>query len=151
MMAQDAVRIVDSLESQEEARMSARERAIASAELIIREYSSSELDLTASGSPTVPVSLERAEGILYDVRNLALGAELPDIAAPDIDGLPERLSDHRGKVVLVDFWATWCAPCKVAIPEFVRLKDELGERGFEIVSFSIDESLDEVRGVCRAR
>jgi thiol-disulfide isomerase/thioredoxin len=52
----------------------------------------------------------------------------------DADGRPVRLSDYAGKVVLLDFWATWCAPCKIEIPAFIDLYKTLKPRGFEVVS-----------------
>ena len=49
-----------------------------------------------------------------------------------------KLSDLKGKVVLVDFWATWCAPCRKGIPDLVALKDEFKDKGVEIVGISVD-------------
>lgn len=50
-----------------------------------------------------------------------------------------RLSDYKGKVVILDFWATWCAPCRKGIPEFVELKNEYADKGVEIIGISVDD------------
>jgi cytochrome c biogenesis protein CcmG/thiol:disulfide interchange protein DsbE len=56
-----------------------------------------------------------------------------DFTLKDINGADVRLADYKGKVVLLNFWATWCGPCKVEIPEFVELYAEYKDRGFEIL------------------
>lgn len=61
------------------------------------------------------------------------------LAAPGLDGKKIALSQFAGKVVLVDFWATWCDPCKEEIPDLVKLRDKLKGKGFEIFGVSMDE------------
>jgi len=75
----------------------------------------------------------------------ALGAQDPTgIAAPDfqltgIDGKPVKLSDYRGKAVLLNFWATWCPPCKIEIPWFVELQQQYGAEGLQVVGVAMDD------------
>lgn len=63
----------------------------------------------------------------------------PDFALKDMHGETVRLSDYRGKVVLLDFWATWCGPCKVEEPWFVEFEKMYKDQGFAVVGVSIDE------------
>lgn len=70
------------------------------------------------------------------------GMEAPDIALPDPDGKVRRLSDLRGKVVLIDFWASWCGPCRMENPNVVRLYHAYHDKGFEVFSVSLDKSRD---------
>ena len=63
----------------------------------------------------------------------------PDFALQDADGRTVRLSDYRGKVVLLNFWATWCGPCKVEIPWFVEFERKHKDKGFAVVGVSMDE------------
>jgi thiol-disulfide isomerase/thioredoxin len=69
-----------------------------------------------------------------------LTAPAPTWTATDIDGRPLSSSSLRGRVVLVDFWATWCAPCLAELPRLQRLHDTYGDRGLTIVGVSLDRS-----------
>jgi thiol-disulfide isomerase/thioredoxin len=63
---------------------------------------------------------------------------LPDLAFEDADGKPKRLSDWRGKTVLVNLWATWCVPCRKEMPALAALQAKLGGKDFEVVAINID-------------
>jgi thiol-disulfide isomerase/thioredoxin len=69
----------------------------------------------------------------------------PEFSVIAIDGQKLALSDYRGKIVLLDFWATWCAPCRDEIPHFVQLQDTYGSRGFQMLGISMDDSPQPVR------
>ena len=62
----------------------------------------------------------------------------PDFALKDIAGNEVRLSDYRGKVVALNFWATWCGPCKLETPWLVELREQYHKQGFEIIGVSVD-------------
>ena len=71
-------------------------------------------------------------------------ATLLAITLPDTAGAPQTLGQWRGKVLVVNFWATWCSPCREEMPEFVRAQADLGGRGLQFVGIAID-SPDKVR------
>jgi thiol-disulfide isomerase/thioredoxin len=64
-----------------------------------------------------------------------IGSNLPDFSVRDLQGRPISSADLRGKVVLVDFWATWCQPCKKEMPGYQKLVDEYGSRGLVVIGF----------------
>lgn len=70
----------------------------------------------------------------------------PDFALKDADGSTVKLSDYRGKVVLLDFWATWCGPCKIEIPWFIEFERDYRGRGFSVVGVSMDEIVGPAAG-----
>lgn len=70
------------------------------------------------------------------------GMNAPDIVLPGRDGNNLRLSDLRGHVVLIDFWASWCRPCRMENPNVVRLYNQYHGKGFEIFSVSLDNNRD---------
>lgn len=63
---------------------------------------------------------------------------MPDLAFEGPDGGPAKLSDFRGRIVLLNLWATWCAPCRKEMPALDRLQAELGGKDFEVVALSVD-------------
>jgi cytochrome c biogenesis protein CcmG/thiol:disulfide interchange protein DsbE len=71
-----------------------------------------------------------------------IGSRLPAFSAKDLQGHQVSSSDLRGKVVLIDFWATWCQPCKKEMPGYQRLLDRYGSRGFAVVGFKLDVMRD---------
>ncbi len=74
----------------------------------------------------------------------------PDFALKDENGATVRLSDYRGKVVLLNFWATWCGPCKIEIPWFVQFESQYKDKGFAVIGISMDEGgWDEVKPYVR--
>ena len=68
----------------------------------------------------------------------------PDFTLPQINGPPLTLWSYRGKVVLLDFWATWCYPCREEIPHFVELQQKYAARGLQVIGVSMDDTPDPV-------
>jgi peroxiredoxin len=63
----------------------------------------------------------------------------PEFSLKDADGRTVKLSDYRGKVVLLNFWATWCGPCRIEIPWFIDFESTYKDRGFAVIGVSMDE------------
>ena len=77
---------------------------------------------------------------LDDMRALSIGQVAPEIALPNPNGELIKLSDLRGKYVLIDFWAAWCKPCREENPNVVRLYNQYKEKGFEVFGVSLDRT-----------
>ena len=73
------------------------------------------------------------------------GRAAPAFALPDLEGEELSLASLRGKVVLVNFWATWCKPCEEEMPAMQRLHEALAPQGFELVAISVDEEREPVQ------
>lgn len=68
----------------------------------------------------------------------------PDFSLTDLNGQPLDLSSYRGKVVLLDFWATWCTPCRGEIPHFVEFQNNYHDQGLQVIGISMDDDLKPV-------
>jgi peroxiredoxin len=89
-------------------------------------------DLTAAGRDTTGAADAEAP------------VRMVDFETVDLEGKPFHLGAYQGKVILLNFWATWCAPCRIEMPDFVKLQAELGSRGLQIVGVSTDLEGEEV-------
>lgn len=97
--------------------------------------------LALFGIAPQPSRSEVAEGICSaDARAANLNFTLKDI-----HGKPFALSNYKGKVVLLDFWATWCPPCRKEIPGLIELYNKYRSRGFAVIGVSMDESTSDVK------
>jgi thiol-disulfide isomerase/thioredoxin len=65
---------------------------------------------------------------------------MPDFALQDLEGNVVRLSDYAGQTVLINFWATWCGPCKIELPDLVDIQKDLGDKNFVVIGVSLDRT-----------
>lgn len=68
-----------------------------------------------------------------------------DYTLKDMDGNDVDLASYKGNVILLNFWATWCGPCKIEIPGFIELQDEYGDDGFVVLGLSTDDTPDQIK------
>lgn len=87
--------------------------------------------LVIGAAATAPASARQEPSLI--------GKPAPAFALKDIAGKPLALADYRGKVVLLDFWATWCVPCRVELPHFIELQKKYASRGFSMIGISMDD------------
>ncbi len=106
-------------------------------ELVIRDYADvpgEERDVLS------PAEVARAE--LHSLRDLIVGKPAPEIEGKDVDGKPMKLSDYRGKVVVLSFWATWCGPCMMLVPQERELVRRMVGKPFVLLGVNGDEDKD---------
>ena len=94
---------------------------------------------------TVPAATASAEGTAANAKANASYEPAPDVELKTLDGQPVRLSDYRGRVVLLNFWATWCVPCKSEIPTLNAMNRDLADKGFVVVGVTTQDTADAVR------
>jgi thiol-disulfide isomerase/thioredoxin len=68
-----------------------------------------------------------------------------DFTIEDMNGQKVKLASYKGKVILLDFWATWCGPCKAEIPNFVELQQQYGRQGLSVLGLSVDDTVDKLK------
>jgi len=114
--------------------------------LLYAQYPESEIVLDLHNFVS---GLRQSESLTGTGGSLGVGDMLPDISLPDPDGDTIRLSSKRGRIVLVDFWAAWCPPCREENPNLVRLYDMYHYRGFDIYQVSLDQRKEDWTGAIR--
>ncbi len=98
--------------------------------------------ITKFEKTTDKVSLDRLKGQLDQAKSFVTGGEAPEIEMKTPEGEMLKLSDLKGQVVLIDFWASWCGPCRKENPNVVKVYNKYNEAGFEILGVSLDKTKD---------
>jgi peroxiredoxin len=88
-------------------------------------------------------------GAAISCRAQEAGNVTPDFSVKDIAGQAVKLSDLKGKVVLLDFWATWCPPCRVEVPNLIKIFRQFRYKNFVLISVSLDRDLEAARAFVR--
>jgi thiol-disulfide isomerase/thioredoxin len=86
-----------------------------------------------------------AASSIFEIRNLSVGKPAPDISGEDTDGVKFKLSDYRGKVVVLSFWGSWCGPCMALVPYERELVDRLGGKPFALIGVNSDADKAKLR------
>jgi thiol-disulfide isomerase/thioredoxin len=97
--------------------------------------------LTAPGSDSKK-QIFSDDNINYDLaaeKKVKEYPNAPEFSLYDLNGNLVKLSDHKGKVVIIDFWATWCGPCRIGIPDFIDIQTKYGKEKLTILGISVDQ------------
>ena len=104
-----------------------------------------EVEFPGWGGPDVPTFAEAEADLIRSIRHGTVGATLPPgVTGTRLDGVEDSLSDYRGRVVLLDFWATWCQPCVAELPELRELFAEMPADRFALIAISVDYNVETV-------
>jgi peroxiredoxin len=94
----------------------------------------------------VKVAMHERTGSVQQLRKLKVGQPAPDFTLSDLDGKSVSLSSFREqKAVVLDFWATWCGPCRMALPDLQEITDKYRDRGLQVFAVDQGESAEQVR------
>ena len=119
-----------------------RERALEAATGLSEGLEQEPFAANVGGTPQVARTFAEAEAdLVASIRHATVGGTLPELTGRRLDGREEPLSAYRGRVLLIDFWATWCVPCIVALPELRALVADLPADRFALLAVSVDEEL----------
>jgi thiol-disulfide isomerase/thioredoxin len=92
-----------------------------------------------------PVKIAKQQAEAEKLRaSLVEGSKFPDFAETDVTGKPLSVADYKGKVVLIDFWATWCPPCRAELPNVIKIFEAHHSKGFEIIGISLDKDREKL-------
>ena len=102
--------------------------------------SETPVNATRGAAPKPATTATAATTTGHQPSGTDIGAMMPEYSATMLDGSKFDVASMRGKVVLLNLWATWCGPCRTEIPELQMMRQKYAARGFEIVGVSVDES-----------
>jgi thiol-disulfide isomerase/thioredoxin len=122
---------------------------VAAAEKALTTAKTDYADEKLSGRETVGKAAAAQLIALKNLPNLVVGRTAPDLIGEDLDGKPMKLSDYRGKVVLLDFWATWCPPCMKLVPHNRELVESYKDRPFILLGVNVDQDETELQAALK--
>lgn len=147
-LAKGLMRAADNFSATPEDRAAFRQRALAAATGLSAGVEDEQLlDPRVYGDDGEPEPRAMAAveaSLVHRINHTTVGGTLPEVAATQLDGTEDTLGNYAGKVVLIDFWATWCGPCVGALPDLRKLVDDLPAQRFALLSVSVDEDLETV-------
>ena len=103
---------------------------------VLKEFPDTQLGKQAANTVA---GVERLATMRTIQKSLAVGSRFPDFSEVDVEGKPLSIGRFKGKVVLVDFWATWCGPCIMELPSVLSTYQKYRDKGFEILGISLDQ------------
>ncbi len=142
--ALDAATLSPALSTDTSETDSARQAALNAATGLSAGIENARFDGYGTGVPRVRTFAEAEADLIRSIRHGTVGGTLPELTGTRLDGTGEPLSAYRGRVVLLDFWATWCSPCVDALPELRKLVAELPADRFALLAISVDERRETV-------
>lgn len=126
-----AVGGIYAMENDQTGDKAARDEAIKAYELAVKDFG----DVVVDDQPVK----ELAKGALFELKNLSLGSPAPATVSTSLEGKPVKLEDYKGKVIVLDIWATWCGPCRAMIPHEREMVERLKDKPFVLISLSADK------------
>jgi peroxiredoxin len=119
---------------------------------VFRQVSAEYPEVVLENSTTDFLAMLKDQSERKQIRDtLTPGAPFPDFNEKDLQNKSLSLSNYKGKVVLVDFWATWCPPCVASVPEIQKLYNKYHSKGFEVVGISLDVEKDALEKFVKVR
>lgn len=147
-LAKGLMRAADAFTTTDEDRASLRERALVAVDGLSEGVAEAELVdprvVGDDGDPEARALADVEAAILHRIKHTTVGGTLPEVTAKRLDGTDESLDAYAGKVVLIDFWATWCGPCVGALPELRDMVEKWPSERFALLSISVDADLETV-------
>jgi peroxiredoxin len=124
------------------------DKGVAAMELIKRDFPD-----TKSGKEADKIldSVKEQEEVRKISRSLVEGSKFPDFEETDVADKPLSIAGYKGKVVLVDFWATWCRPCVMELPNVLETYKKHHAKGFEIIGISLDKDKEKLTNFTKAK